>query len=352
MRGSRSESSRCERYNLRVEPTAYGGGSRANELDLNWLGEHQGFCPDAERAMSPVGTTGHRKEGKTMSTQAELVNVVQTESERLQQYLTALPADAWRKPSACALWDIRDVVAHLSAIAHAYTDRITRGLRGDTSPSPAGFPAPHIFQTLSGEERRQRATAPAQGTIALRERLGDDLLSVFGHAWEQFHQCIVTLTAHEWHQPCYHSCGIIPVHAVVHAGVFELAIHGWDIRSALEPSAPLAPDVLAAILDFFAECPHWFFLCAARLSTPIRYRFAFTGALSRQWGIVVEGDTADMGPAADTSPAHATFRCDGETFVLMICGRIDFDAALGDKRIIPTGDMAAVQAFKQWFQGV
>ena len=30
---NRSESSRCERYNSRVEPTAYGGGSRANPLD-------------------------------------------------------------------------------------------------------------------------------------------------------------------------------------------------------------------------------------------------------------------------------------------------------------------------------
>src|SRR5215468_11320069 len=30
--GGRSESSRCEWYNLRVEPTAYGGGSRANPL--------------------------------------------------------------------------------------------------------------------------------------------------------------------------------------------------------------------------------------------------------------------------------------------------------------------------------
>jgi len=28
-----------------------------------------------------------------------------------------------------------------------------------------------------------------------------------------------------------------------------------------------------------------------------------------------------------------------------------FDAALGDKRMIPTGDMAVAQAFKQWFQG-
>jgi uncharacterized protein (TIGR03083 family) len=287
-----------------------------------------------------------------MSTQAELVTVVQTESERLQQYLTALPADAWTKPSACALWDLRDAVAHLSAIAHAYTDRITRGLRGDTSPSPAGFPAPHLFTTLSGEERRQRATTFAQGSLALRERLGNDLVSAFGHAWDQFHQCIVTLTAHDWHQPCYHSCGILPVYAVVHAGVFELAIHGWDIRSALEPSAHLSPDVLTVMPDYFAACLHWFFLPGARLPTPIRYRFACTGTLTRTWDMVMEGDQARMEPAADTSPAQATVRCDGETFALMMCGRIGFDAALGDKRIIPTGDMAAVQAFKQWFQGV
>jgi hypothetical protein len=44
--------------------------------------------------MSPISTTGHRKEGKSMATQAELVQVIQTESKRLQQYLTALPADA------------------------------------------------------------------------------------------------------------------------------------------------------------------------------------------------------------------------------------------------------------------
>jgi len=53
--------------------------------------------------MSPVGTPDNRKEGNTMSTQAELVKVIQTESERLKQYLTALPPDAWTKPSACAL---------------------------------------------------------------------------------------------------------------------------------------------------------------------------------------------------------------------------------------------------------
>jgi hypothetical protein len=142
------------------------------------------------------------------------------------------------------------------------------------------------------------------------------------------------------------------VHSLVNTGGFELAIHGWDIRSALEPSTHLSPDILAVILDFISECLHWFFLPDARLSTPLRYRFAFTGALRSQWDMVVEGDTAHLESAADATPANATFSCELETFVLMMCGRIGFDAAIGDKRVIPTGDMAGVQAFKKWFQVV
>jgi hypothetical protein len=47
-----------------------------------------------------------------MSTQAELVTVIQTEAGRRLQYLAALPQDAWAHPSACPLWDVRDVVVH------------------------------------------------------------------------------------------------------------------------------------------------------------------------------------------------------------------------------------------------
>jgi len=64
---------------------------------------------------------------------------------------------------------------------------------------------------------------------------------------------------------------------------------------------------------------------------------------------MVEGDTAQMAPATDATPANATFACERETLALLIYGRMGFDAALGDKRLIPTGDMAVVQAFKQWF---
>ena len=104
--------------------------------------------------------------------------------------------------------------------------------------------------------------------------------------------------------------------------------------------------------DLIAERLHWRFLPNAKLPAPIRYRFAFTGTLNSTWDMVVEGDTTHLAPATDATPANATFACERETFVLMMCGRIGFDAALGDKRIIPTGDMAWVQAFPKWFQGV
>ena len=109
-----------------------------------------------------------------MATQTELVTVLQTECERLQQYLTALPEDAWTKPSACALWEVRDVVAHLIRAANGYTNCITRGLRGDTS-TPDGVTAPSNFETPSQEERRQREIRLAQGVIARRGHLGNEL---------------------------------------------------------------------------------------------------------------------------------------------------------------------------------
>jgi Mycothiol maleylpyruvate isomerase N-terminal domain len=146
--------------------------------------------------MSPVGPTGNRKEGKTMATQAERITVVQIESERLKQYLAALPADAWTTPSACALCAVRDVVAHLIMAAHLYTDSITRGLRDDTSPT-AGRLERHAFTTASPAERQQRATAVAQRTIAFRESLGQELLDVFGKTGDHFNHLVASLSPHD-----------------------------------------------------------------------------------------------------------------------------------------------------------
>ena len=132
-----------------------------------------------------------------MSTQAECIKVVQTETTELKQYLAALPEDAWTKPSTCALWAVRDVVAHMIAVVNGYRDNIVRGLQDDIS-TPEGLPEPQAYKTATHEERQQIATTKAQRGIALSERLGSDLLSGFNHACDQFNQLVARLTPHEW----------------------------------------------------------------------------------------------------------------------------------------------------------
>ena len=74
-----------------------------------------------------------------MDSATDRVTLVQRESTRLTHYLHALPQEAWSQPSACAQWQVQDVVTHLLGGAELYAGSIARGLQGDTSP-PEGYP--------------------------------------------------------------------------------------------------------------------------------------------------------------------------------------------------------------------
>ena len=44
------------------------------------------------------------------------MKVLRSEIERVQGYLAGLPETAWTHQSACDLWEVRHVVAHLSGV--------------------------------------------------------------------------------------------------------------------------------------------------------------------------------------------------------------------------------------------
>jgi hypothetical protein len=98
-----------------------------------------------------------------------------------------------------------------------------------------------------------------------------------------------------------------------------------------------------------------FLRCAFRpgdkLSTHLRYRFVVTGIVSAQTDIIVEGETARL-EAAPQVPAMVTFRCDTETYVLLMYGRLSIAAAIADTRLAVQGDPKAAARFGQWFQGI
>ena len=51
-------------------------------------------------------------------------------SRQIGEFLAGLTSEQWSSPSACDLWEVRDVVAHLIGGVERQMDSMARGLRG------------------------------------------------------------------------------------------------------------------------------------------------------------------------------------------------------------------------------
>ena len=278
-----------------------------------------------------------------MDSPEERVKIAIRESERLKEYLSSLPAEAWNKPSACDLWEVRDVVAHLAWAAEGYTERIHQSLQGDLSP-PEGRP------DLGPVSAASIAEGNAQQAISRRERLGDQVFSDFVKTNDQLNQLMTTLGPQDWDKPHYYaSLGTEPLRLRPDLWISELATHGWDIRSRLEPEAHLSDESLPVLMDVLpGQLTRFRFSPRPKLPAPIRYRCEVTGAGASNSDIVVEGDKVSMEPAG-TGKADVTFHCDTETFYLIALGRLTTDNAIAADRLTIQGDNRLALEFQRWF---
>ncbi len=101
----------------------------------------------------------------------ERAKLLQSESQRFQHYLSELPDDAWSKQSACDLWRVNDVVAHLVSNAEFYAATVEQGLKGENKP-PEGRPAagtghPSFF--AAGEADKPGLPHPHRGFVVVVE---------------------------------------------------------------------------------------------------------------------------------------------------------------------------------------
>ena len=278
-----------------------------------------------------------------MDSPQERVKIAAVESERLKEYLISLPSEAWNRPSACDRWDVRDVVSHMAGVAEAYIERIHESLQWDSS-TPHGKLAPGPVSAASF------ADGSAQRAISRREGLGDQVLSDFIKNNDQLIQLMATLGPQDWDRPHYYSSlGTEPLRYRPDLWISELAMHGWDIRSRLEPEAHLSDESLPALIDVApGQLIRFIFSPRTRLLAPIRYRCELTGAGARNKDIVVEGDKASMG-SAGTGKADVTFQCDTETFNLIAIGRLTIETALAVDRLTVQGDRSLAIEFQRWF---
>lgn len=282
-----------------------------------------------------------------MDVPENLVKLVQRQSERLEQYLAALPPEAWTRPSACDRWEVRDVVAHLVMWAELYANFISRAVQGELSPlegwPPAGSLAGPPFHEWS-----------AQAAIKHRESLGEQLLPTFRSTHSQFNQVVMGLGPQDWDKPSYHPVGIRPVRERVEAMIMEKAVHGWDIRSRLEPSAPLSAESLPVVSEWAGRRGINFlgladFRPSSSLLALVCYHFEVTNIPTSGYDIVIENESIRMGPAVTASP-NVTFRCDAETFVLTVLGRLKLDSVIADGRLAVEGDRGLANELIGWLK--
>ena len=82
------------------------------------------------------------------------VAVAKRLAANIRAYLGELTPEQWEQQSACAEWQVRDVVSHLIGGAERQTDSMERGRSGDANP-PAGFatswsPSPPATRSSTG----------------------------------------------------------------------------------------------------------------------------------------------------------------------------------------------------------
>ena len=252
------------------------------------------------------------------------VPLVHTEADGLAQFLATLSADDWQRPSACDLWMIRDLVAHLIWAADFYTDSVSRGIQGDISHptdrppgnAPALFPAmPEVF------EAARRAGAMARLRLPHWELPG---------AFFQFRG------------------GHRPASAFLFAILAELAIHGWDMRSRFDAAAPLSEQSLRFLLERSLPTLVGFLTFPRDTGSPapVRYRWDLGVDSTLRYDVIVDGGQGRLEPAADASAA-VTLRCDRTTFALVLYSRLTLDAAVAQGRVAVAGNPALAQVLAQ-----
>ena len=275
-----------------------------------------------------------------MASVVERTRLVKAESARIGEYLGTLPPDAWLTQSACESWQVRDVVAHMTAAVDMFGSNIARGAAGVASP-PEGFPP-------AGQgDMAARLAGNAQRAKDFRESLGGDLLEAFNNRRAQFDDVLSQLQESDREKPCYHPAGTISVETYLNLRITELIVHEWDIRSRLEPGAVLSRESIHAIVEMFPVfVVGRLFNPASKLSRSVRFRFELSGPVSGSHDIIAGGGVkALMEPAGQAEP-EVTFSCDTQTFVLFVYGRITLRDAAKAKQIIVSGDNGLAAQFQ------
>ena len=279
--------------------------------------------------------------GPTAPNMQETIALLRSESDALAAFLAGLDTEGWARQSACTEWTIADAAAHIAQGSQGVSRAIARACGGDPSPSEGQ-------RVLDVGERASEMTA--ERAIAFRSgKEAADLLQAYRESADQLVQTATELQAEDWEKSSFHRRGIIPIHENVTRRIQEIAIHGWDIRSAFDPAAEISE---AGAREIATVAHRWLNACFVPLSDSesARFRFEVSSVASVNEDVVLEGNGFRIEPAGDT-PADVTFRSNASAYVLLIYGRLDISSGSTLAQLEIDGPLEKALLFTESFKG-
>ncbi len=270
-----------------------------------------------------------------------VIDLVNSEARRLGDFLASLTESNWFHDSACDGWKVGDVVAHLTVGSETWANSLTRAAAGDAGP-PSGQ------NFLAPGERGSESTA--QAAVSVFQDKGLALLEDYRAGYDRLAQVLAKLRAEDWDKPCFHRRGPMPVQNFVALRVQELAVHGWDIRSGLDPAAEMGEEPLPYLVNMVPRWLRTAFLPGQGLPEPARFRFDVASPVAVNQDVVISNGAFEI-EAGGEGAADAVFRCNTGNYILLVYGRLGVEEGLSSGRFAVEGSAEQAANFTRWFQG-
>lgn len=235
-----------------------------------------------------------------------------------------------------------DVVAHLTWITKNQAPLITRGLQGDVSPD--------VPPRRRLEGRQFDPAELEEAAVAFRKEPGEDLFTEFVKANQALSEALAQAGPDDWMKLVYRPVGSEPLQNIVDVFITELTVHGWDIHSRLDPEAKLSPECVPIIVERIAQRPKWWSFKQGNAPLSARYRFEVMTPTRYTVDVVITPDDQHMEVDSADRP-EVTFRIDGETYIMMMYGRITPGQAISKGKVAADGYGELVTSFKKRFVG-
>ena len=277
-----------------------------------------------------------------MQSPSDRVEVLRQEVAAFKERVAALSPEDWDRPSACDGWSVADVVAHLSGQAFALN--VGRGLQGDFSPPPGAAPVTDHNEDEFARNIFQRA-------FNTRAEVGDRLQETLFQRLDESVEVFTGVDDGQWENLCYWPPGPEQVRTMLDMRISELTMHAWDVCSQFDPDYRLSDSSVPVLMDTVNRAARRAFRPDPTIPAPQIYRFIIEKPVAAVFELKIANEEVTLRAEAGEEAADVIFRCDGETYVMVMYGRITPDEALVSGKMDWDGDERLALGFGARFLG-